>query len=280
MSDSVVDLVPAWLVAIAVLFLMFFAVFVGERLRARYPAAQDEDAATQEGYMVSGVVGLLALLLGFTFSLAVDRFETRRTLVLEEANAIHLAYLRSQTLDEPHRTKMDGLLIKYLDNRLALGSLAHEDDHAQLLKASHELQDEMWQESIVAIAKQRDDVSAAYLESIGDLIETAAARRSAREAHVPRPIFVVILVYMIGTALTISFAMGPRRRRAIAVMLVLTTLSYGLIIDIDTPTSGAIREGQWPMEEMKVHLSRSKAPASAANRVSPRKFAGAYLVAS
>src|SRR5262245_8635230 len=59
-----------------------------------------------DGYVVSAVLGLLALLLGFTFSLAADRFDTRRILVLEEANAIGTTYLRAQLLTEPHRARM------------------------------------------------------------------------------------------------------------------------------------------------------------------------------
>ena len=65
-----------------------------------------------EGYVVSATLGLLALLLGFTFSLAIQRFETRRELVLADANAIGTAYLRVQLLDEPHRSRLSGLLIE------------------------------------------------------------------------------------------------------------------------------------------------------------------------
>jgi hypothetical protein len=59
---------------------------------------------------VSAVLGLLALLLGFTFAMAVDRFEQRRTLVLDEVNAISTAYLRTQLLQAPHRERIGKLL--------------------------------------------------------------------------------------------------------------------------------------------------------------------------
>ena len=73
----------------------------------------------QEGYIVSGVLGLLALMLGFTLAMAVDRFDTRRVLVLQDANAIGTTYLRAQLLDEPHRSRISRLLVDYTDNRIA-----------------------------------------------------------------------------------------------------------------------------------------------------------------
>jgi hypothetical protein len=84
------------------------------------PRKDDESGSGQEGYIVSAVLGLLALLLGFTFSMAADRFDARRLLVLDEANAIGTAYLRAQLLPEPHRTRTSELLVRYTDNRIAL----------------------------------------------------------------------------------------------------------------------------------------------------------------
>ncbi|MCH8616511.1 hypothetical protein LZ016_10410 [Sphingomonas sp. SM33] len=249
-----IDLLPAWLIGILTLLVLAGATFVGERLKARYPAPSDEDTATQEGYIISGVVGLLALLLGFTFSLAVDRFETRRVLVVEEANAIHTAYLRAQTFGEPHRATLDGLLLRYLDVRIRLGGVTRHEDVPQLLAETHRLQRQLWDATLAAIANQRDDISSAAMDSMNQVIETASTRRSAREAHVPRRVFVVVFFYMVGTAISLGYVMGPRRRRAIGVLLVLTVISYAVIFDIDD-AGGGIRESQSPMLELKADLS-------------------------
>ena len=89
----------------------------------------------QESYVVSAVLGLLALLLAFTFSLATDRFEARRVLVLEESNAIGTAFLRTQLLGEPHRARLSQLLIEYTDNRIVLAKAEGKADRAA---ASHQ----------------------------------------------------------------------------------------------------------------------------------------------
>ena len=79
---------------------------------------------SQVGLVVSGILVVLGLLLGFTFSLALDRFEQRRMLVITEANAISTSYLRAQLLDEPDRTRLSNLLIAYTDNRVNLATAA------------------------------------------------------------------------------------------------------------------------------------------------------------
>ena len=91
---------PLPLVAIILLAAMIGAAFPGWRICVR-GARQDGSGDGGEGYGVSAILGLLALLTGFTFSLAIERFETRRELVLQHANAIGTAYLRVQLLPEP-----------------------------------------------------------------------------------------------------------------------------------------------------------------------------------
>ena len=101
--------------------------------RHQKAAIADHTPDGQEGYVVSAVLGLLALMLGFTLAMAVDRYETRRALVLEEANAIGTTYLRAQLFGEPHRARLSKLLVEYNDNRLAL-ALARRNDVPTLLE--------------------------------------------------------------------------------------------------------------------------------------------------
>ena len=112
------------------------------------------------------------------------------------------------------------------------------------------LQRQLWATSLAAIAGQRDDISSAYMDSMNNVIEVGAARRAAREVRVPPRVFVILAIYMTTTAIVLGYVMGPRRRKAIFALLVLTTLCYGLILDIDDATGGAIRENQRPMQNM------------------------------
>ena len=92
------------LIAVVLFAAMGVMAVLGALLQRRHagpPDRSEKKEGGQEGYVVSAVLGLLALLMGFTFSLAVDRFDARRVLVLQEANAIGTAYLRAQLLASP-----------------------------------------------------------------------------------------------------------------------------------------------------------------------------------
>lgn len=251
--------IPSFVFALGALVLMIAGALYGERLFRSRP--DDERASSEEGYIVSGVVGLLALLLGFTFSLALDRYETRRGLVLEEANSIRTAYMRSQTFADPRRTELDRLFVAYARNRVALGS-SHPGDEEFMNRVAlnGRLQRQLWATSLAAISGQRDDISSAYMDSMNQVIEIGAARRAAREVRIPPRVFLILAIYMTTTAVVLGYVMGPRRRKAILALLVLTTLCYGLVLDIDDATGGAIRENQRPMQNMVPYLVPAAPP--------------------
>jgi len=229
--------------------------------RGQPPGADGESG--QEGYIVSAVLGLLALLLAFTFSLAVDRFDTRRHLVLEEANAIGTAYLRAQLLPEPHRTRMTQLLVAYTDNRVALAKAAPGSaTQQQLLRTNDGLITDIW----AATSASFDSIkglpfSSAYLGSINALIDLDASRKTARAARVPGEVFAILFIYLVTTAGVLGYVLrGARGRFAAAFLLGLLTLSLMLIIDIDRPTLGGIVESQQPMEDLQRSLAAQPPP--------------------
>ena len=113
------------------------------QLQRRLSSGREKEQRNQESYLVGSMLGLLALLLAFSFAMGVDRYEERRHLVVQEANAIGTSYLRAQLLDEPHRSRLSKLLVDYTDNRIGLGP----GDHAQIqrqLAVNDGLLTEIW----------------------------------------------------------------------------------------------------------------------------------------
>jgi hypothetical protein len=219
---------------------------------------RDADKDSAEGYVVSAVLGLLALLIGFTFSLAVDRFETRRHLVLEEANAIGTAYLRSQLLPEPHRARMTGLLARYADNRVVLAKAAPGSPaQLQLLATNDALITDIWAGASAAFDSIKAlPFSNVYLNSVNALIDLDASRKTARQAHVPAEVFAILFIYMITTAGVLGYVLrGARGSLTAGFLLALLALSLMLIIDVDRPVHGAIAENQKPMEDLRKSLT-------------------------
>ena len=256
--------VQLWQVGLIILSALLAAASVGyvsrrwsEARRKRMLAADatQEKEEDQEGYLVSSVLGLLALLLGFTFALAVDRFDARRGFVLEEANAIGTTYLRSQLLDPPHRERLSRLLVEYTDNRIELAS-AREPVPPELLARNDRLVTQLWQATTAAFPSIKDyDFSSSYLESMNTVIDLDTSRKTARRAHVPATVFVVLGIYAIGTAAVLGYVLiGARGRISAAAVMALFALAFLLIIDIDRPTMGTVRESQAPMEWLRNSL--------------------------
>jgi hypothetical protein len=264
--DDFLARAPVLLLGAIVLLLMGIAAGVGFALRARRAqldaAIAETEDGDQQGYIVSGVLGLLALLMGFTFSLAVDRFEARRELVLQEANAIGTTYLRTQLLGEPHRARISGMLVAYTDNRIALANASAPDQIRDLLATNDKLLTDLWAATSSAFLTIKGlDFSSSYVESMNNLIDLDAARKAARVVHVPSEAFLVLIVYMTVTAGVLGYVLTGRRGRSAAAFLVaLMTLALMLIVDIDHPTGGGVREGQGPMEALRASLKAQPPP--------------------
>jgi hypothetical protein len=248
------------LLGILLLFSMTAAAMIAYTFR-QWRDRRDGDNAhaqlseSQQGYIVSAVLALLGLLLGFTFSLATDRFDARRHLVLEHANAIGTAYLRAQLLGEPHRTRLSNLLIAYTDNIIPLAEVPR-DQVPPLLAKDDKLLTDIWAATAAGFDSIRGiDFSSTFVEAMNNMIDLDAARRAARQAHVPTQVFAVLLIYLVVAAGVLGYMLSaPRGRLAATLLMGLITMSLLLIIDIDRPTGGGVRESQAPIRQLRDSL--------------------------
>ncbi len=217
-----------------------------ERRRAR---RRDEEVEhSQESYLVGGLLGLLALLLAFSFNMALDRFEERRHLVVQEANAIGTAYLRAQLLDDPHRSRLSTLLVDYTDNRVALATAAPERMQP-LLGRNDRLLTDIW----AAITASRESalrhgISTPLLMTYNEVIDLDTERKVARQMRVPSAVLMLLYGFLLLTAFVLGYVLEERRGRIGAAMLFLFLALYvSIIADLNRPASGNIRESQEPM---------------------------------
>lgn len=258
---------PLSAVPILILGLILLAVVIGltwagmkygisamEKRRAAAKRAGSSDAEGPDddvnGAIVPAMLGLLALLLGFTFALAVDRFETRRGLVLEEANAIGTAYLQTQVLPQPHRERLSALLVRYTDNRIALAAGPLTEERRSLLAENDRTVNDIWAATLAGFDSIKNlDMSSTFVSSINAVIDLDTSRKTGRMAHVPEEVFWVLIVYVLVVAVIIGYIIRTRSSFYLAgVMHVLVVMSLMLIMDIDRPASGGIRESQFPMK--------------------------------
>jgi hypothetical protein len=217
--------------------------------RGAATASQPAKREAAEGFLVSGLLGLLALLLGFTFSLAIDRYEVRRHLVMAHSNTIGTAYLRVQLLPEPHRARLSGLLVDYTRNMLLLAR-AQPEAVPPLISTDDRLLRDIWTSTVAAHdAIQTRPFSISFLDSINAMIDKDASRRGERSARLPSRVFAALFLYLVVTGAVFGYVLSCRRTRLIASFLMgLLVVSLLLIIDIDQPITGHIVESQQPME--------------------------------
>ena len=256
---------PVALVAATVILLLCASGLLGMYVRRKKGGEREDEDKGAEQLIVSAILGLLALLLGFTFALAIDRFYTRRALVVAEANAIGTTWLRAQLLDEPHRSRLSRLLEGYAANRLELAQARNRREALPLLQRTELYQSRLWQATVEAVRPIRHlEISSTLVEAMNSTIDIGAERKAARRAHVPPRVLTVLLLYMAVTAYAVGYALlGMRVRWAALVLLLLLSLAYLLILDIDQPTRGGIREPQWAMEDLIASMRNSSPPATA-----------------
>jgi len=259
--DRLLYATPFWLIAVTIFVGMAASAWTGHYLRKRreYGGAarrKDKDEDSKEGLVVSSVMGLLALLIGFTFSLAIDRFDTRRERVLMEANAVGTTYLRTQLLEEPHRSRISGLLVRYADLSLALSQATPGPEQQLLLAKNDALITDLWSATVAAFPSMKGyDFSSTYLESMNEVIDLNAARQQARRARVPSEILLVLCLYQFIAAGVIGYVLiGRGGQRTGTLLLLLFGLSLVLVIDVDYPVGGGINVSQEPMRQLKASL--------------------------
>ena len=244
--------------------LLVFALLIaagdaGYRLGRRAAASTAETTKKQISVIEGSLVGVLGLLLAFTMSMAVSRYEARKQLVLEEANAIGTSFLRTQLLPEPEGTEIARLLRQYVDLRIQYVSAG--EDLGSLERArrkSAELQCEFWARAVAYGRNEPNPVRAGLLlQSLNQVIDLDAARWMAFFDHVPEAVIYLDALVALVAAMLVGYAFGIECVRHSLSMYMLgfaITVVLGVIIDLDRPRQGIIQVSQQPMLDLQRQL--------------------------
>jgi hypothetical protein len=228
---------------------------LGYRKGFRLFESKDEPRKSQVGHIQTALLGLLALLLGFTFSIAVGHYELRQKLVLQEANAIRTTYLCASFLPEADKTAVKELLRNYVDVRLSFHAPGTDD--AKLAAAESEsarLQQELWQHTVPAGWELPSSVTATFITALNDTIDLDAARWHALRLHLPTAVRLLVLFVAAAGCYGTGFGAGASgARTTLSNMLIplLIAIVITLITDLDHPRRGLIGISQQPLLDLK-----------------------------
>lgn len=233
----------AVLVAVALFLAMIACLEIGRRVGVRR-AAQEGDAARAGAGAVEGAVfALLGLLIAFTFSGAASRFDERRKLIIEEANAIGTAYLRLDLLPAAAKVDLRESFRRYLEARLAIYRAV--PDLAAVNAASERataIQQEIWSKAVAASAGSQ--ASVLLLPALNQMIDITTTRTMAVQTHPPLPLFALLFVLALLGSLLAGYAMSAATRRhwihVVAFAFALAGAIY-VILDMEFPRLGLIR---------------------------------------
>lgn len=225
---------------------MLLMMETGRRLRGR--RGPDPDAEAGLGNVQGAIFGLAGLLIAFTFSGAASRFEARRQLLVEEANAIGTAYLRLDLLPAASQDQLRADFRAYVDKRLAIYRALPDIDSAKsLLAESVDLQNKIWQQAVAACRQQQvngNAVTSLVMASLNDMIDITTTRTVALKTHPPAMIFVTLAVMVLAGALFVGYGLGSRqwwsRLHTIGYAMLLTFALY-VIVDLEFPRMGMMQ---------------------------------------
>jgi hypothetical protein len=167
------DMLPLWGLFLAIIVLVLAAIEGGYRVGSYRHRQSDHEMEAPVGAMVGATLGLLAFMLAFTFGMAASRFDTRKQLVLDEANAIGTTYLRTAMLPE-RRDEIRALLRSYVDARL---DVIQPGRVAEAILQSEDIQGQMWS-AATAIGQQHPDsiIVGLFVQSLNEVIDLHAKR--------------------------------------------------------------------------------------------------------
>ena len=248
-SWSLVVLVPLLLGAMAA------AHEIGLRLHLRLMARAQDSApvSSDEGFILSGVLGLLALLMAFSFSMALDRLEDRRDLMLQETSAIGYLAMLADGLAPDRASAIKADLARYAAARLKAAEMADSTDRIAAERQAARLREPVADRVRSVLREGSPGPLAVALAGAYDTVEDTAVRRQAlTRAHIPARVLWLLAAYAVISAAMLGYALaGTRARHRVAstTLYLLIALAFAVILDLDRPRAGAIVVDQTPFAE-------------------------------
>lgn len=249
MNSFSIHLLPFWLIFLVTLTICLLSFEGGFRwAKSRGRGDQGKKFSTTVG----STLGLLALILAFTFSLAATRFLERRQLVIDDANAIETTYRRADYLAEPERSEIRGLLRDYSHYRMP------SSDPVKLqetIAKAEEIQDQIWSQAIVVAQKYPTSVvGGLFITSLNQMLDLHVERLMvAARTRIPGMVWGVLYIVTILSLGVVGYYAGLTGSRCYPIhfsMILIFSLVIFLIADLDFSQKGIIKVSQQPILEL------------------------------
>ena len=231
------------LMVFAVSFIaLWLSAQLGRYCRRRQPEL-DETLHVDLGVIQAAMLTLLGLLIGFTFSMATNRYDQRKNYEEAEANAIGTEYVRADLLPAADANKLRPLLRSYLDKRIAFYLTGDDSNLQQINVRTARLQLELWSAILTPAAANPTPVMALTVSGMNDVLNSQGYTQAAFWNQIPTAVRALMAVVAIGCNLLVGY--GTRRFEGRSLLLpilpLVVAIAFMLISDIGNPRHGMIR---------------------------------------
>ena len=221
------------------LVVLWLSADLGNFIGRRRPLQEEQ----REDFSVvqAAILTLLGLLIGFTFSMAVSRYDQRKNYEEAEANAIGTEYVRADLLPVADAARVRDLLRNYLDQRVLFYTTRDERELERINAATAQLQTELWSAVQASAAKSPTPVVALAVSGMNDVLNSQGYTQFAWWNRIPVAAWGLMAAIAICCSLLIGY--GARRKAVLlfSILPLAVSISFFLIADMDSPRRGLIR---------------------------------------
>lgn len=243
MHSTFLFAVPAWIIAVVIFLLMLLINWFGFRLRKKHLEKRPDAEAESIGSIEGAMLGLMALFLAFSFGMAASKFEERRKIIIEEANVIGTAILRTDLYSDSIRNRLLKDFSAYVDARIAYYDAGANSEMIKLaLEEAETISGRLWKTAVQSHDLSNPSRTLQMIPALNSVIDIVNTRESSRVSKVPPLILFMLLILALVSAFLTGYNYKGKRRNMVMVIgfTLMTTLALYLVMELDRPRRGLI----------------------------------------
>jgi hypothetical protein len=233
---------------------LWAAAHIGLTFRKRHHGVADEDTEDFT-FIVGATLTLLGLIIGFTFSMAVSRYDQRMNFEEQEANAIGTEYLRVDALPPADAAKIRSLLKLYLDKRIQYYASRDKDAIADINTATMQIQNQLWAAAVAPAKVQPSPLTALAVAGMNDVLNAQGYAQAAWWNRIPAAAWILLVTISVFCNLLIGYGVRLKSELLFLILPVVLSVSLFLIADIDSPRRGVIHIRAQNLESLAQSLN-------------------------
>jgi hypothetical protein len=251
------DMIPIWALFVGTILIVLASIELGYLLGRHTHRKSEEEKESSASPITGSVLGLVAFILAFTFGIVFNRFDAKKELVKQEANAIGTAWLRSDFLPEPDRSEAKSLFRDYVEMSLAfVQSRDTSPEYAKTVRSERQqIQNRLWDMAMVhARQDPHSELAALYIESLNEVIDLRTLRVVVGlQARMPTAIWFMLFSLTCLGVMSMGYQTGIAGSKRSTVRPILAT-SFALVITLiallERPNSRIIPVSQQPQIDL------------------------------